>query len=166
MKHDEISASLAENGRCHTFDFRGNGFDQAKPVTAVLDEYVSSLLTFDQQKHFHTLGDKWEEISQADARLILIRILAFDLAYNDPDMDMELADTIVESFLSAFGAHARYFTNGTFGPNGLSGWNPLTTGHIRFWCRCAGQYSDRDALGGRRRLMKQREKVSSLSGSC
>ena len=40
--------------------------------------------------------------------------------------EYEWADVIGASFLASFEKNARYFTNGTYGPTDLSGWNPLT----------------------------------------
>lgn len=126
MTREQIADALTEHGRCHTFDVRAQPDGHSALVTALLDEYVSSVLTFDRQKCFRKLGDKWKEVTETDARHILTRIIAFDLAYGLPDIDKPLADTIRDSFLALFDQHSRYFTNGTFDSKGLTGWTPLS----------------------------------------
>ena len=104
MTPDEVSELLGEQGRWHTFDLRDRIPVADNTAYSELDSYVSSIETFDGNGCFRPIGDRWIEIDENQCRLILTRILAFDLAYDAPDIELTKSNQIVDSFVSWFHA--------------------------------------------------------------
>ena len=63
---------------------------------------------------FSGLGERWRETSRFGAHSILQRILSHDLAYDRPEIPLDVAVELATAFLGLFGPAARFFTNGRF----------------------------------------------------
>lgn len=72
------------------------------------------------------------EVSEAEAKSVLVAVLVKDMAYGSPLVPPGDAVALADAFFGSFAANgARYFTNGEFGkprlhPNIGPSWNPAT----------------------------------------
>jgi hypothetical protein len=57
-------------------------------------------------------AEHYREIDGVTARLVLVRLLGHDMAYDKGVVPTALADELAGHFLAQFGPGARYFTNG------------------------------------------------------
>ncbi|OCA85076.1 hypothetical protein [Pseudobacillus wudalianchiensis] len=91
--------------------------------TAVVDSFVKEL-------GFRPIGEKWEQITQHEARNILMYLFSMDMAYDAELESKPLADELSDYFLSTFSLQSKIFTAGYFEENSgffkLQTWEPIT----------------------------------------
>ncbi len=77
---------------------------KGRKITAVLDELAGQL-------GFAALGEKWVKLKAAAAQDLLMRALAFDLAYDEEVLPADKSLVLAERFINYFGKGTRYFAN-------------------------------------------------------
>ncbi|MUH00885.1 hypothetical protein F7734_54920 [Scytonema sp. UIC 10036] len=92
------------------------------------NEVLELLDSFVEQQGYHNLGERWREISRAEAEKIINFIMTKDLAYSVELMSSEEAQQISSKLLTLFAGNCKYFTNALFVNNfsGMSEWNSIT----------------------------------------
>lgn len=72
----------------------------------------------------------WDQLNRSQAEKISSYILDYDLAYNVPIIEKNLAENLSSKFLNFFSEEAVFFTNASFsddeGEFHIDGWSPIT----------------------------------------
>src|SRR3712207_3493336 len=72
---------------------------------AVVDDFV-------QQLGFNPLDRAWIAISREQAEMLVLRVIASDLAYGAALTDPGTASDLAAGFIACFAGNARFYTNG------------------------------------------------------
>jgi hypothetical protein len=78
------------------------------------DSDIAMIDAFVQSRSFSPLEDAWIAISREQAEMLVLRIIACDLAYGVALTDLDTASHLAAGFIACFADNARWYTNGTW----------------------------------------------------